>query len=391
MEKQNGSKPVILLSGIIILLLAVIVVLLFFQNKPDGWNQQLSVMMEKEAFPEEPTIKNQTEITTATNQELDSSKGVASITTTTSKSIPNSETPPTVETSTATNLATPKVTSGANINLLPLDLTDTPTPATEERGALVENKESPWSIRDTSDKTNGEWETILVRNQNKFDYTIRTQSPTDWSFNEENKKIRVQLASDKAKGKDILSRKNEGKYAVQLLSLENEYFERAVEITRMLVFSGYYAYLYKTEQKFKDQYWYRVRVGFFKTVEEAREKGQEIHFRFRDQNVFPQDFWPVEPTSRELSKVIVDHRMWQNKPWMIELPELMTRQQAIEMLPSLETTGDFVYIAQNTATPTAIRYRVRFGFFEKKNQAKEQLKKLSEKSKLFSKSQVVKL
>lgn len=263
-----------------------------------------------------------------------------------------------------------------------------------EPATLVETGESYWEV--SAPGTNGisdtVWHTIFIQNKSKYDYTVKPKGRTNWDIVKEGRKIKAIFQSEQAKAKDILSRKKQGKYAIQMASLEEENFLKAVDILRMLINDGYYAYIYKTEKKYKGKYWYRIRVGFFKTAEEAQSLGQEIYFRYRDQKIFPDNFWAVMPTSRELSKELIDLRQPINKPWMVELPHYLLKKQAIGDLPIFSSRTDFVHISQKMNPETGqVIYRTRIGFFETEAEAQNKLKRLSRANPIFSKARVVQL
>ena len=120
------------------------------------------------------------------------------------------------------------------------------------------------------------WHTILVQNRLKIDYTITPLSQRDWHLVRINNSIRVQFRSEMAAIKDILYRKKRGKFSVQLVSIGEDQFQLAVSLMSRLLHAGHYAYLHRTEAEFDGKYWYRVRVGFFKNLEDARTTGKKI-------------------------------------------------------------------------------------------------------------------
>ena len=87
--------------------------------------------------------------------------------------------------------------------------------------------------------------------------------------------------------------KNKHKYSLQIMAIEEEAKTKALEITKKLVQEGYKAYTYKTPVKIISQsypngkYFYRIRIGFFQTRDEAKRIGDKI---FQTNTSFPQDY-----------------------------------------------------------------------------------------------------
>jgi len=127
------------------------------------------------------------------------------------------------------------------------------------------------------------WHTILVQNRFKIDYTITPLSQSDWHLVRINNSIRVQFRSELAAIKDIQYRKKRGKFSVQLVSIEDGQFQLAVSMMSRLLHAGYYAYLHRTDAEFDGKFWYRVRVGFFKNLEDALTTGKKIFEKFKDE------------------------------------------------------------------------------------------------------------
>ncbi len=262
-----------------------------------------------------------------------------------------------------------------------------------EQAALVETSKELWEIVGVSKKENdlSQWQTIIIQNKHKLDYTILPESSGTSRIVKSGKKLRIQLTQEKEVGKDILSRKKRGKYAVQLLSVERKYFNRAVKVVRDLVHDGYYAYLHRTKEKFENKYWFRIRVGFFKTAEEAQSLGEEIYFRYRDEKELPKNYWAVLPSARELNSELVDFQTQQNRPWSLELPEYTSHKAAITELPDFMEIADFAYLSYQVENKKKIRYRIRLGFFETKATANQHLKQLSKIRSALGEAKPVKL
>jgi len=71
--------------------------------------------------------------------------------------------------------------------------------------------------------------------------------------------------------------------------------KEAAAIKQSLVKKGYNAYI--TETKIEGITWYRVRVGFYSTKEEAKKSAARFAEEFKN-----PDAWPVTPNRSEVSK-----------------------------------------------------------------------------------------
>ena len=140
----------------------------------------------------------------------------------------------------------------------------------------------------------------------------------DWEWIQD-RKIKVQFHTEVDAMKDILSRKKLGKFAVQMTSLPVTDFPKALELVQLLVQDGHYAYIHRTEDKFEGMVWYRVRIGFFQGAEEAQLVGQKC-LRNILKAVSLLEITGRWPTSRELSRNLIDLQQPITKPWTIELP-----------------------------------------------------------------------
>ena len=161
-----------------------------------------------------------------------------------------------------------------------------------ERSHLVETGSPFWDVIPISNPgvSSENWHTIMVQNHYKFDSTITPLSPREWHLLRNKKSIRVQFPYEMTAVKDILERKKRGKFSIQLISIEHEQFSHAVSLLKRLIHDGYYAYLQRTETKFEEKYWYRVRAGFFKNLEDARMTGKEIIEKYQEERLFPSQF-----------------------------------------------------------------------------------------------------
>ena len=175
---------------------------------------------------------------------------------------------------------------------------------------LVETSKPFWNVFPINEPgvSAENWHTILVQNRFKIDYTITPLSQRDWHLVRINNSIRVQFRSELAAIKDILYRKKRGKFSVQLVSIEDGQFQLAVSLMSRLLHAGHYAYLHRTDAEFDGKFWYRVRVGFFKNLEDALTTGKKIFEKFKDEELFSENFMPVQPGPQELSRPVIDLR-----------------------------------------------------------------------------------
>lgn len=246
-------------------------------------------------------------------------------------------------------------------------------PLDAELSHLVETSSPFWDVIPISEAgiSSENWHTILVQNRYKIDYTITPLSPREWHLVRRKNSIKVQFPYEMTAIKDILARKKRGKFSIQLISIEHDRFPHAVSLLKRLLHEGYYAYLQRTETKFEDKYWYRVRVGFFKNLEDARATGKKIMQKYQNEGLFSSKFWSVQPGPQELSRPVIDLRQPLNKPWVIQLPLNESHSDALKDLADLSTVTDFSYISQKLKSVTSEEqvFRIRIGFFETKKEA----------------------
>ena len=248
---------------------------------------------------------------------------------------------------------------------------------------LVETDSPFWDVIPISKPgvSSKKWHTIFVQNHYKFDSTITPLSPREWHLVRNKKSIRVQFPYEMTAVKDILARKKRGKYSIQLISIEHEQFIHAVSLLKRLIQDGYYAYLQRTETKFEEKFWYRVRVGFFKNLEDAQMTGKEIIEKYHKEKLFPSKSWPVQPGPQELSRPVIDLRQPLNKSWVIQLPLYKNQSDALKDLAYISTESDFSYISQklDSESSEGLLFRIRIGFFEKKRDALRKIYVLKKK------------
>ena len=252
-----------------------------------------------------------------------------------------------------------------------------------EYSHLVETESPFWNVYPISSPgvSAENWHTILVQNRFKIDYTITPLASRDWHLVRSNKAIRVQFRSELLAEKDILARKKRGKYSIQLISIEHARFPLAVSLLSRLLNDGYYAYLHRTDAKFEGKYWYRVRVGFFKNLEDARTTGKKISEKYQGEDYFSTKFWPVQPGPQELSRPVIDLRQPLNKPWVIQLPLYSSQADALKDMAQLNIETDFSYISQKlkSASSGKLEFRIRIGFYETKKEAGRMIYRLKKK------------
>ncbi len=252
-----------------------------------------------------------------------------------------------------------------------------------ELSHLVETESPFWDVMpiSTPGLSSENWHTIMVQNHYKYDSTITPLSPREWHLVKNKKSIKVQFPYEMSAVKDILARKKRGKFSIQLISIEHEKFSLAVSLLKRLIHDGYYAYLQRTETKFEEKFWYRVRVGFFKNLEDARMTGREITERYEEEELFPLKSWPVQPGPLELSRPVIDLRQPLNKPWVIQLPLYKKQSEALKDLATISTETDFSYISQKLDPKSSdeLFFRIRIGFFEKKRDAQRKIYVLKKK------------
>lgn len=268
-----------------------------------------------------------------------------------------------------------------------------------EQSYIVERGDSLWAIAQKKDLLDNpyEWKTILVQNKNKIDYTIISEETGSWKvIIEAGRKLKIKPR--KVEKADLISQKGKKRYALQLMSLELDKMDEAINIVKMLIQDGYYAYLYKTREKIQtrsgksSQYFYRIRTGFFVTEQEARTAGEEIFNKYRKLNIFPADYWPVLPSYSELGGELLDFGVQRTKPWIIQLSEYRSRKEAIETLKLITGLADFAYISQRKHKEEGFEYRVRTGFFEQAVQARKQLDFIQRKlGNIFKKARVMEI
>ncbi len=260
---------------------------------------------------------------------------------------------------------------------------------------LVETESPFWNVFPISSPgvSAKYWHTILIQNRSKIDYTITPLAPRDWHLIRNNNSIRIQFRSELFPVKDILARKKRGKFSLQILSIEQDRFPLAISLLSRLLNDGHYAYLMKTESKFEGKFWYRLRVGFFKNLEDARTTGKKIFNKYSGDDYFSYNYWPVRPSSQELSSPLIDLSLPLNKPWVIQLPFYKSLTEAIEDMSNLNEEIEFSYISQKLKSDSSgeLNFRIRVGFFETRREARIKIYNLKKKLPKFKNLRSIRL
>ncbi len=253
-----------------------------------------------------------------------------------------------------------------------------------EKSFIMEEGDSLWKIAQKKEVLGDprKWRTILIQNREKINYTVFSEETGKWKVMVDAGRRLVFKPVDTAKSKTSFDRTRKKRYAVQLMSLNLNQLEKAVNIVKFLIKDGYHAYLYRTREKIKTpnssraQYFYRIRVGFYETEREALDVGEEIIYQYEDKEIFPQDYWAVLPSYSELNGELIDFGIQRNKPWIIQLAVQNTREKAINDLKKITSLVDFAYISQKQKENQKFLYRIRVGFFETQREAQKVLTRI---------------
>ena len=251
----------------------------------------------------------------------------------------------------------------------------------EEKSYIVEEGDSLWKIASKKAVLGNpwKWKTILIQNKEKINYTIFSEETGEWKVMVDAGKRLIVKSEDTEKVKTSFDRTKKKRYAVQLMSLNTDQLEKAVDVVKMLIKEGYHAYLYRTREKIKSrslskpQHFYRIRVGFYETESEALAVGEDIVYKFEEKKIFPPDYWAVLPSYSELNGELIDFGIQRDKPWIIQLAVQNSRSQAIEDLKELSEAVDYSYISQKRTQEGSLIYRTRVGFFETRDDAEKKL------------------
>lgn len=241
------------------------------------------------------------------------------------------------------------------------------------RPLLVESENNPWNLLDGTNPPSADaWKPSLVQDQYLVYYSGISTTKSSWYLTEKNQKMMIEFHHKNRESTDLLARTQKTKYAVQLLSLEEVYLPLALGMVERLIGDGYYAYLYRTEDKTLSQDWYRIRVGFFNSSDEAETIGKEIVQRYQSIGLLSGDLWPVTASAKETSGEIIHLRTQRDHPWMIQMPAYSSSVAALRDIASLLPLADFAYLSEKQGS-----YRFRMGLFGTQEEAQAKLKEWS--------------
>jgi len=203
-----------------------------------------------------------------------------------------------------------------------------------------------------------QWRTILAQNRDKIEWAFINDSEQDW-------KVMIaagQQLSVHPNGQPHPDAELAPRFAFQLASMTEPQLKRGQFVVRTLMRDGYYAYLYRTEQK--GQVWYRIRSGFYDSEAKARAIGEDIRTHYAKENFFPDSPWIVQPDAEEQRGEGIVFGAALVYPWVVELRDRNTHGEALADLRKVRMAGTFAYIWQ-TQNPLNQRfiYKVRIGFF----------------------------
>ena len=263
-----------------------------------------------------------------------------------------------------------------------------PTDTEMEQSYIVEEGDNLWKIAEKQEVLNDpwKWKTILIQNRDKINYTIVSEETGRWKVVVDPGKRLIIKPQEREKAGISFNKSRKKKYALQLMSLNLDQLELAIDIVKFLIKDGYYAYLYRTREKIRNQstgtlqYFYRIRVGFFETETEARNIGAEILDRYMEKRIFSDDYWAVLPSYQELSGELIDFGIQRTKPWIIQMSHRSNRADAIDDLKALTSLVEFSYISQKKNQEGGYQYRVRVGFYETGKEAEVALAKIQTSS-----------
>ena len=107
---------------------------------------------------------------------------------------------------------------------------------------------------------------------------------------------------------------------------------------------------------------------------------------------FTGDYWAAVPTSRELSRNLIDLQQPITKPWTIELPIEEDLTTASALLPNFIEHTDFSYLSQRFDRETnKLQFLIRVGFFETTGEARSTMYSLRNHYSGFRNARIVKL
>lgn len=221
--------------------------------------------------------------------------------------------------------------------------------AVANRGELVD---SPWN-----------WPRIVFQNKDKISYASLSEDTGKWKVVVRAGKELTVRSEEPGEPKEV-----EKKYALQLLAAPERNLKQALEIVKMLLSDGYFAYLYRIEVN-GEQY-YRVRVGFYESKEEGEKAGDAIHEFYAEKKVFPPNYVVFLPSFREMRGERLDFGAQKTHPFVIEFPKRESRDEAMEDLKNVAPAIEFAYIAEKEDSETGNTvFRARGGYFRNEKMA----------------------
>jgi cell division septation protein DedD len=244
------------------------------------------------------------------------------------------------------------------------------------RSYRVKRNDTLWRIAQESNLVDNpwEWRTILLENSDKIEYAFISDEAIAREIDAEESRWKVMMAEGQEltvsrRASDPTEPAEGKKYAVQLASMGEAQYRRAVFVVRVMMKDGYYAYLYPHEQG--GATYYRIRSGFYDSEARATAIGEELKARYEKQNYFPDKLWVLQPSPGELRGEELAFGAQLVNPWVVELAARHTHAEALADLHKITGTGKFAYIWQ-TRNPDSKRfvYRVRVGFFPSEAKAK---------------------
>jgi hypothetical protein len=247
----------------------------------------------------------------------------------------------------------------------------TPAVPGEERTYTVKPGENLWGIASKGGLVDSawEWRTILVQNRDKIQYAFLSEEDGGWKVMVEDGQ-QLKVTSDSSPGLPGAAPATGKLYAVQMLTVPDTRLERAVRIVHQLIADGHFAYLYRKEADGKR--FYRIRVGFYATPDDAMQAGEGMVAKYSAQKLF-KEYWVMRPSDVELQGGHLDYGVQEARPWVVELPPRNSHHDALEDLRKISGASEFAYIAQKrdgTSSPAHYLYRTRIGFFANEGQAK---------------------
>lgn len=234
------------------------------------------------------------------------------------------------------------------------------------RSHVVEPGENLWSIAKQGDLVDSpwEWRTIMVQNSDRIDYAfISDESPAWKVVMAEGQEL---TTSDDPPFPVVDLQTN--RYAVQLATLPESGYNRAVFLVRVLIRDGYFGYVTRADTANGPVY--RIRSGFYASEDAAISMGEAIQDRYEDKTWFKGKLWTMAPPAGERAGNNIDFGVQRVHPWVIEVTTQNTHGKARKDLRSLSNLGLFAYISQGKGFG-GFSYRTRLGYFSSEKAAQQ--------------------